>query len=130
MLDLLPDSRLQRADFGAVMVDWPLGGGRIARVECVPVFCSNCGIPYGHVPRHNTTFAFWLCPPCFETHGEVAGTLAVPEDEFNSAVQAEMTERFGRVLTAPEIAIANDLGELGRPLELLMAESPFKVHEN
>jgi len=127
VLDVLPDSRLKRADFGAVVMDWPVNG-RTVRVECVPCFCANCGKAGPFVPKENTTFAFWLCQACHETHGEIAGVLTIPDDVFNQAVEAEMVERFGRVLTAPEILVAADRGQLGRPLELLAAESPFKVH--
>ena len=132
MTCVLPDSRLASSQ-GGVMVDWPLtlpdGTERTVRVECVPVFCGNCGVPYGYVPKDNTTFAFYLCPPCFEKYGEVAHTYALPDDEFNRNVEHEMKERFGRPLTASEIAVAADMGLLGKKLELLIAESPYKVHE-
>lgn len=126
-MDVLPDSRLTDKNFGAVMMDWPLPSGRTMRVECVPVFCANCGLPYGYVPRDNTAFAFWLCQQCFETHGAVAGTFAQPDAEFCAAVAVEMENRFGRSLTAEEIVVAQDRGLLGRELGLLIKESPYAV---
>ena len=111
--------------FGSLSMDWPLPDGRFVRVEVIPVFCANCGTPYGYVPRDNTSWAFWLCTPCFETYGAVAGTLAMPDEEFNRKVEAEMVERFGRVLTPDEIACVVARGQLGRPLELLTKESPY-----
>lgn len=122
--DILPDSRLQNQSFGAVMIDWPLGDGSHVRTECIPVFCANCGQPRGYVPKDNTTWACWLCQNCAESYGEIAGTYLQPDDEFNRNVAAEMQDRFGRLLSAEEIAVVADQGALGRELELLMRESP------
>mgnify|MGYP001613420978 CR=1 FL=1 len=125
---MLPDSRLsQRPDLGCQVVDWPLAGGGIVRIEAQPIYCGNCGVLYGWVPRENTTFAFWLCQQCFELYGNVVGCCAVPEDEFNKAVAYEMEERFGRGLTVGEIAVAKDLDRLGTALEKLERESPYPV---
>lgn len=125
---VLPDSRLgHRPDFGCFMADWPLPDGRTVRVEVQPIFCANCGKLCGHCPRENTTFLFYQCPKCFGQFGALAGTMAVPDDEFNRAVSAELTARFGRTLTEFEIAAAKDRGVLGRALELLERESPYPV---
>lgn len=123
--DTLPDSRLRNADWGAVVCDWPLPGGGTARAECVPVFCGNCGAGGGFVPRDNTTFAFYLCQACFDAHGEIAGTLAVPDLEFREAVAHEMERLHGRALTLDEINALVEDGRLGRELELLARESPY-----
>lgn len=125
-MHILPDSRLKEAK-GTVIVNWELTDGSTVRIEVEPIYCANCGKLYGYVPKENTTFAFWLCRKCFEAHGEIAGTYAVPEDEFNQKVQTEMQERFGRDLTDLEIFKLLEQGELGRPLELLIRESPYKV---
>src|SRR4051812_3186131 len=96
---LLPDSRLQDRDQGTVMMDWELLGGGIMRLEMSPVFCGNCGVLSRYVPKENTSFAFYLCGKCFRTYGAIAGTFALPDDEFDRAVQHEMETRFGRALT-------------------------------
>src|SRR5689334_23302739 len=89
---VLPDSRCS-SDVGSVLVTTTLLDGRVVRQEYVPIFCASCGkefdhktidgIPAGCVPKEAVTFVCWLCPACFEKHGEVAGTYACPEDEFN-----------------------------------------------
>ena len=128
MKDVLPDSRLtQRPDLGTQMVDWELPDGTTVRCEAQPIYCANCGKFYGHVPKENTTFAFYMCQPCFDKYGALAGTLAVPDDEFHRNVEAEMMARFGKVLNPFEIAAAKDQGLLGPLLTLLEKESPFKV---
>src|SRR5262245_40247221 len=101
--DILPDSRMKNETVGSVMADWPMADGKTVRVECVKVYCGNCGKEYGFVPRENTTFAFWLCNQCFEKYGAVAGTFALPDEEFCQAVQHEMQERLGRDLSEQEI---------------------------
>lgn len=123
---ILPDSRLQqRPDLATQMVDWELPGGRTVRIEVAPIFCANCGLLFGHVPKDNTTFAFYLCSQCFEVYGVLEGTYVEPDDAFNRAVAHEMTERFGHGLTDVEIATALAQGRLGTALELLLRESPF-----
>jgi hypothetical protein len=125
--DALPDSRLSlRPDLGSVVVDWPMPDGvSTVRVECVPVFCANCGKANGFCPRDNTAWAFWLCQPCFDVYGAVANTWSQPDAAFWANVHHEMEARFGRVLTDAELALAWDAGQLGRPLELLAKESPY-----
>lgn len=128
MTAVLPDSRLSRPDFGVLMQEWPgtrPDGQPWGRIETVPVFCANCGIPYGYVPKASTTFAFWLCIPCSETYGKIAGTMMMPEDEFWEKVQAEMIENFGHVLNQEELAVLEVLG--WGPLASLVKDSPIKV---
>ena len=118
---VLPDSRLsQRPDLCTVIADW---GG--ARVEMQPVYCGNCGKLYGHVPKDNCTFAFWLCGACFGKWGSVAGTYAVPEDEFNATLAAEMQDRYGRTLSHVELWQLEQQGKLPPALEKLARESPY-----
>jgi hypothetical protein len=70
--ELLPDSR-PRAPKGA---KWHVGAW------WVPVFCANCGIPYGYVPEENCQFACWLCDKCADTYGEIANTMFMPDEVF------------------------------------------------
>ena len=126
MPDVLPDSRLANPN-GAKMVDWPLADGRTVRLECVPVFCANCGAPYGYVPKDNTAWAFWLCQPCFDKYGVIANTMVASDDEFCQNLAFEMNERFGRELTAAELQSLQEQGQLGSAIEKLAKESPYPV---
>jgi hypothetical protein len=123
---ILPDGRLHNRKFGAVIGDWELPDGTTVRIEMSPVYCQ-CGKLYGYTPTDNCSFSFWLCNKCYEKYGAIAGTYAVPDDEFNLKLQEEMVARFGREVTAEEIAVAESEGRLGRPLELLTQESPYKL---
>ena len=123
---ILPDSRLKDQSQGSKIMDWTLPDGRKVTVEVSPVFCANCGIPYGYVPKDNTSWTFWLCRPCFDTYGDIASTYAVSDTDFNEAIANEMEERFGFVLTPEEIAIVEDQGQLGTALEKLLRESPYQ----
>ena len=95
--DILPDSRLQRSDRGQVS-----RGG----VWWEPIFCASCGTPGGLVPVENMTFAFYICTPCHERHGEVAGTYAMPDEVFAEKVRQHQIEKYGCVLDPPAIARA------------------------
>lgn len=121
MSDILPDSRLL-SEVGTVLVDWPGFG----RVECVPVFCANCGAPHGYVPKENTTFSFWLCQPCFETYGTIADTMVMPDHEFWQDVEQEMLTHFGHALDPTELLILEQQG--WGPLASLAKASPIKVY--
>lgn len=68
-----------------------------------PYFCANCGIEGGWCPEENMDFMFWLCNYCFETYGEVAGTLVVPDHEFHQKVREEQLEKYGRYLSPQEL---------------------------
>lgn len=80
MVDTLPDSRANRATGVVSGVFRP--APRFGRLNWVPIFCANCGAEGGLVPEAHTTFAFWLCNYCWESHGEIAGTMAVPDEVF------------------------------------------------
>lgn len=86
----------------------------------VPLACASCGADGGVVPEQNTTFAFWLCTPCSETYGEIAGTLSIPDEVFWQRVRDEQTEAFGRQLTPGELAIVAQ--EDTSPLATLIRE--------
>lgn len=124
---VLPSSRLTNETLGSVMMDWPLPDGRTVRVECVRVYCANCGVLHGLVPREGNTWDFWLCQQCYESHGAIANTYAMPDQEFWDKVSAEMQARFGRDLSAVETAWYEQQGQLGAALESLARESPYKV---
>ena len=106
-VDLLPDSRTRSR----------AGGKYHKELECwlVPVWCANCGVPYGYVPEHN--FACWLCNACVETHGLIAGTMLMPDEILWQTVQDEMMDKHGRHLTTQEL-------EDDFTLRLLLREKP------
>jgi hypothetical protein len=84
-----------------------------------PIFCANCGKDGGWVPEKNCDFAFYLCQPCADKHGSIAGTMMVPDEVFWARVKAEQVETYGRELTEAEIAEAlkdsdNSLAKLAR----------------
>lgn len=124
MADVLPDSRL-REKLGTVMADWPMPDGSTVRIEVEPIFCTNCGKLYGYVPKENTTFAFWLCQPCFDRHGPPPGTVVSSDDAFRQKLVEEMLDKFGRPLTAEELGRLQDENRLGS-IELLLRESPWR----
>lgn len=80
----LPDSRTREKR----------GGVRSAEHGTVlPIYCANCGKEWGLVPENHITFAFALCDPCAETHGDIAHTYKEPDEVFwervNNAMQEE-----------------------------------------
>jgi hypothetical protein len=93
---ILPDSRARSA------VGWvasPMGGH-------VPIYCANCGVAGGMVPEENMTFAFWLCKPCFATHGEITNTMVMPDEVFWEEVKHAQLEKHGHTLNAEETRLA------------------------
>jgi hypothetical protein len=125
---MLPDSRLADRDMSTVMADWALPDGRTVRIECSPVYCANCGSMYGYVPKDNTVFVMWLCNRCFEQYGAVAGTYAVPDEQFCKDVAHEMHEAYGRTLSDWELFNLMERGALVAPLVALEKESPYRVY--
>ncbi len=73
------------------------------------LFCANCGADGGRVLETDVPnaeqFAFYLCNPCAETHGDIPGTMMVPDEIFFEKVRNAQLERYGRLLTGIEIAI-------------------------
>ena len=86
----------------------------------VPIYCANCGAPGGLVTEESLTFAFWLCTPCFETHGEIAGTYVVPDDVFRRRMVAEQMEKYSRLLSEQELKVVADANS--SPLATLIRE--------
>lgn len=128
-MNVLPDSRLA-STVGDVVADWEwydeFGVRHKDRLTLQPIYCFNCGTPAGYVPRDVMSFVSWLCQPCSEKHGEAASLWDSSDREFWRAVGEEMRARFGRALTQGELAALADQNRLGRGLELLARESPFK----
>jgi len=79
-VDFLPDSRTRERK-GAIQT--PDGWA-------IPVYCANCGTPWGMVPERHMTFAFVLCDPCAETIGDVAHFHREPDAVFWDKVAHEM----------------------------------------
>ncbi len=107
------------------MADWALPDGRTVRCEVAPVFCANCGKHGAWAPLENMTFLFYLCGKCFESHAPIAGTFALPDEQFCLDVGHEMQERFRRTLTEAEVVQAADANTLGPLLAALERESPY-----
>ena len=87
-----------------------------------PVFCANCGIEGGMVPAENMTFLFYLCTPCAMTHGQIAGTMMMPDEVFFQKLAEEQLERYGRYLTMEEWAKVSE--DLSHPLWTVLREQP------
>lgn len=128
---VLPDSRLA-ADpgKGCFMADWQLCDGSTVRIEVQPVYCANCGKLYGHIPKENTCFVCYFCRQCYEKYGTIAGTYAVPDQQFAEAVHYEMIQQYGKDLTALEIAALADQGKLSAALVNLEKDSPYPVPQS
>lgn len=92
MTDILPDCRAKEAK------------GRVFKgsVAWVPVFCANCGADSGSCPEH-MEFMFYLCNKCVGTHGEVAGTMMVPDEVFWQQVREAQIAEHGRELAGAEL---------------------------
>lgn len=94
MSDNLPDSR-SRAGRGVVLVNGE---------NFVPVYCANCGKPYGVVPESHITHVFVLCDQgCAGKFGDLAHTYADPDELFRRNATEAQLEKFGRLLTPEEV---------------------------
>jgi hypothetical protein len=72
-VDILPESR-PRHRTGSI----PSVLGTL-----IPIYCANCGKPYGMVPEKMITFAFALCQPCAEMGiGDIAHLYQEPDQAF------------------------------------------------
>ena len=91
--DILPDSRLTH----------PKGAQNLAGAWWVPLFCANCGADGGFVPEENMTFAFYLCDPCAERYGEIAGLYFMPDELFGEKLKQEQLSTYGRFLNEEEL---------------------------
>ena len=112
MPDFLPDCRAQRWTSAVQSVSgwW------------VPVYCANCGADGGMVPEENMTFLFYLCNTCAETHGQIAGTMLMPDEVFFAKLAAAQLERYGRYLTPEEWGVVSE--DPTHPLWTLAKERP------
>jgi hypothetical protein len=70
----------------------------------VPVFCANCGADGGSCPEENMTFMFYLCNKCAQTHGQIAGTMMMPDEVFFEKLKQEQMASYGRYLTQEELS--------------------------
>lgn len=98
MPDILPDCRLQNTKDSRRIVT------QLGVLNWVQIFCANCGADGGRVPEENMTFAFYLCTPCAEKWSPLAGTMIEPDAVFWQKVKDAQIEKYGRELTAPEVA--------------------------
>jgi hypothetical protein len=109
--NILPDSRARTNR----------GSTRHARLgNLIPIYCANCGVPYGMVPERMITGAFALCVKCAETHGPVAHTYQESDQAFWRRVEEAQKEEFGRMLSPVELAV--QLDDLTSVLARLAAE--------
>jgi len=109
---ILPDSRAKTAR-GLVAV---------RGVNYVPIYCANCGAPGGGVPQEAMTFVFYLCNPCCEKWGPIAGVCVEPDAVFFEKLRQAQIEEYGRILTAEEIA--RSLDDDSSMLSKLAREAP------
>jgi hypothetical protein len=108
--NVLPDSRA-RTNRGSI---------RRQGLNYIPIYCANCGVPYGMVPERLVTNAFALCVPCSEKHGPIAHTYQEPDAVFWRRVEEAQKEEYGRLLNPLELAV--QLDDLGSVLARLAAE--------
>lgn len=120
---VLPESRALRP-VGAVMVRHEGPSGEELREEMVPLYCANCGKPCGYCSA-SIRALFYLCPPCFDDYGAIAGTYAVPEEAYNRDLAQEMADAYGRALSCEELAAEEAALRLPRAIELLGRASPY-----
>lgn len=111
--NVLPESRLSTS---RVVV-------RRGGMNWVNVYCANCGKEHGLVPEENCTFACFLCDPCALKWGEQYGYAVMPDEMFWEKVMHEMTEKYGRGLTAIELQQHVESGGCNS-LSLLLREAP------
>jgi hypothetical protein len=91
--DILPDSRLRDPSKGLVFK-----GSQAWQ----PVFCANCGKDGGWTPT-TSTYMFYLCDNCVDTHGVPAGTMVIPDQVFWQKCREAQMNEFGRELTPIEL---------------------------
>jgi hypothetical protein len=113
---VLPDSRVRHVATPRGAINVGIDGWE------VPVYCANCGKLCASCPAENMTFMFYLCTPCFETHGAIAGTMAVPDEVWWQKIHEESLETYGRDLSNDELVaiVAADTS----PLATLIKEGP------
>lgn len=112
-VELLPDSRTHVNHTPRGMIQGPGG-------MWVPVFCANCGHDGGMCPEQNMTFIFYLCKKCADTHGEIAGTMMMPDEVFFEKLKQEQLQGFGHYLDQNELAAVVEVD--ATPLARLLKE--------
>ena len=93
-VDILPDCRAGRAGDRKGAIETPSGW-------LIPVHCANCGREWGLVPEKHLTFAFCLCEPCAEKHGDPAHFYKEPDAAFWERIANEHKERQANGLFVP-----------------------------
>ena len=93
-MEFLPDSRTRERTGG---IRGP-GGETL-----IPIYCANCGTPWGRVPEKLITFAFALCNECVEKHGAPAHLRQEPDEVFWRRAREAMLEEHGRFLSPEEL---------------------------
>lgn len=108
MKEILPDSRADQTK------------GRVFTLAgtYVPYFCANCGKECGWCPEE-ATFMFYLCRNCEETHGQVAGMMRLPDEDYWEKLKQEQMATYGHYLTQEELAkvVEEDDSPLARLLK-------------
>jgi hypothetical protein len=70
----------------------------------VPVYCANCGKPYGMVPESHITHVFALCDQgCAGKYGDAAHKYIDPDAVYADIATAEAFAKYGRPLTPAEV---------------------------
>lgn len=126
LVSILPDSRLKDSNKGSVIGEWIDAFGNKIKIEFVQIYCFSCGKKQGLVPMDAISYVSWLCHPCSIKYGKEASLHNCPDSIFWEHVKEEMINRFGRELTQEEILIETQNYNLGRNLELLEKESPYR----
>ena len=100
--DILPDSRLTTVQTNRkVQQSKHLGWWQ-------PIYCASCGADGGFVPEENQTYAFYLCQPCAEKYGQIAGMMIIPDEVFYAKVAEVQLEKYGRYLSSGELLVELD----------------------
>lgn len=99
MPNLLPNCLTQ-----SPKIDYSLGKAG----DWLYLFCANCGADGGRVQETDLPqqFAFYLCQPCADKYGQVAGTYMEPDAVFWEKVKQAQLEKFGRELEPFEVVEA------------------------
>lgn len=113
--ELLLPSSVPKVSRNVTRFFWPNFGW----VNCIPIFCANCGDGGPFIPEATMDFAFYLCDDCYKTWGAIAGTFAVPDEVFWARIRDAQIEKYGRILDPNELAEAikesdNPLAKLAR----------------
>lgn len=95
------------------------------RGNYIPIYCANCGAPWGMVPERMITGAFALCNGCSEKNGPIAHTYQESDAAFWRRAEEAQREEFGRMLAPRELAV--QLDDLTSVLAKLAAEWRVRI---